>query len=247
MNIAGVGIGNGNPCRLVAELANGHNGDLDRCLRMIDAAKEAGADFVKLQLYTPEELVALRGGGPAPEPWESQGWKMRDLYKKAMTPAKWVPEIAKHCEDVGIPWFSSVFGEFSLAILEMFDCPAYKLASLDYGRRKLWRLVKKTGKPIIQSCPKFVAPKRDAFMLYCPPGYPQKPTGLAHPMKSYGGFSYHGVDPDMPALAAAFGARLIECHFHLADEPSELEASVSLDQYLFQIMVEKITAFGEWT
>jgi sialic acid synthase SpsE len=113
VNIAGVEIGSGHPCRFVAELSNNHNGDRDRCGRLIDAAKAAGADFVKFQCYTPDELVALRGDGPAPAPWNDR--TMRDLYTQAQTPLDWFPKIKAHCERVGIPWFSSVFGPTSLS------------------------------------------------------------------------------------------------------------------------------------
>lgn len=225
--IAGVTIGEGRT-RLVAEIGNGHNGDLDRCLRLVQAAHDAGADLVKFQAYTPAELVLLRGDGPAPDPWGSQGWTMASLYAKAQTPLKWFPRIATYCADHGIPWFSSVFGAGSLALLEALDCPAYKLAALDYGKRKLHAAVVATGKPVIRSCSHVNAPQACDVALWCPPGYPQEPVGLAGRFRRYDGFSYHGTDPVVPLLAAAHGARVLEVHVQLDDEPSELEPNVSL-------------------
>ena len=61
MNIAGVEIGGNNPCRFVAEISNNHNGSLDRAFRLIEAAKKSGADLIKWQCYTPDELVTLAG------------------------------------------------------------------------------------------------------------------------------------------------------------------------------------------
>ncbi len=215
-------------CRLVAEIGNAHNGDFDRCLRLVQAAHEAGADLVKFQAYSPAELVDLRGDGPAPEPWGSQGWTMETLYAKAQTPLKWFPRLATYCADAGIPWFSSVFGNGSLALLEALECPAYKLASLDYGKRQLLRAVRGTGKPLIQSYGHGKAPRTCEVPMFCVPGYPQAPSSFQGHFRALEGYSYHGTDPLVPLVAAALGAAVVECHVQLDDEPSELEANVSL-------------------
>src|SRR5690349_1830477 len=156
-------------CEIVAEMSNSHNGDRDRLGRMIDAAKLAGADAVKFQAYTPDELVALRGDGPAPEPWGSQGYTMRTLYEKAQTPLEWFPKIAAHCERIGMPWFSSVFGPDSLAALEAVGCPRYKISHFECLHADLRHLVAATGKPVIVSYP---TPGSDPGWVYCPGGYP---------------------------------------------------------------------------
>lgn len=226
MNISGVEY-TGRPI-VIAEISNNHNGNLENCLQLVMAAHDVGADIVKFQAYTPAELVQLRGNGPAPEPWGSQGWTLEALYGKAQTPLKWFPKLADFCRDHGIPWFSSVFGMGSLALLEVLDCPTYKLASLDYGKRNLARAVAATGKPVVGSCSHATAPRSYDVALWCPPGYPQAPASFQGRFKAYDGFSYHGTDPVVPLLAAAHGAKVIECHIQLDDEPSELEANVSL-------------------
>jgi N-acetylneuraminate synthase len=241
MNIAGVSIGEGQPCRVIAEVSNNHNGSLDRALRLLDEAKACGADFAKLQAYLPEELVALRGDGPAPEPWGGQGYTMRALYEKAATPLAWLPALFTHAKTIGLPLFSSVFGPRSLAALEAVDCPAYKLAALDFEANDLRWMVEETGKPIVRSCPHDIAPVCvGVLLLYAPPGYPQPQAKLRRITHGYQGYSYHGTDPHVPVLAAAAGARLIECHFMLNAEPSDLEANVSLGEYAFSFMVDTI-------
>ena len=257
MRIGSVEVGRGFPCRTVAEIGNAHNGDLGRALDLIAAAQKAGADFVKLQAYTPDELVVLRGNGPAPEPWGKQGWSMRDLYEKAQTPLDWLPALVGQCRVVGIPWFSSFFGLDSLYALEKVGCPAYKIAALDRKSVNLQHLAFSSGKPVLISTPddqypvvdRVVVPSEresDVAVLYCPPGYPQERPALSvvspnrWGMRRYEGFSYHGTDPRTPALAAALGASLVECHFQLDDEPSELEANVSLTASQFREMVELI-------
>lgn len=240
LEIGGVHIGHGHPCRTVAEISNNHNGSLETCKRLIRAARDAGADFVKFQAYTPDELVLLRGNGPPPPAWADKYETIRDLYTDAQTPLAWFTELREHCKEVGIPWFTSAFGLGSVTLTHALGCPVFKMASLDYGKRKLRDLVRSTGKPIIQSCPKGRAPKTDAFLLYCPPGYPQEDIVLRNIQHGYDGFSYHGTDPLIPALAVTQGAQLVECHFQLDDEPSKLEAGVSLTATQFAEMVSMI-------
>lgn len=222
------------PVRVVAEMSNAHNGSLERARRIIDAVKESGADFLKTQAFVPSELVALRGDGPAPDPWGSQGWSIRTLYEKAQTPHAWFPELVKHCNDIGLPWFSSVFGAKSLQLLEYLDCPAYKVAALDNSSELLFEKIGLTGKPVIFSerpisglgC-RWTNGKK-SLRLLCPEGYPQPEALLSRLRNWFDGFSYHGTDPSVPAYAVAAGARILEVHVQLDDEPSELEENVSL-------------------
>ena len=245
MKIANVEIGPDQPCRFVAELSNNHNGDRDRCGRLIDAAQAAGADVVKFQCYSPDELVALRGDGPAPEPWGSQGWSMRDLYAKARTPFDWFPKIRDHCERVGMPWFSSVFGEESLAVLQSVGCPAYKIARLDNQSDPLANLLLDGIPPILTSADWGEPFTCADLLLYCPPGYPALDVELPDRFgddQHFQGFSYHQTDPALAVEAARRGAYLIEMHLMLADEPSELESHVSLTEHQFAEMVAVVRA-----
>lgn len=238
LNIGGVAIGGENPCRFIAELSNNHNGSLDRAFWLIDAAKRSGADFIKFQAYTASELVKLRGDGPAPDPWGSQGWTMYELYKKAATPLGWFGELAAHCAEVEIPWFSSVFGLESLTEMESVGCPAYKMASLDRAATRLFNAIAKTRKPLIISRPDYPDFNADAT-LYCKPGYPQyRPVYPAS--EGFDGFSYHGTDIQPCIDAALEGASLVECHFQLDEEKSELESNISLTASQFKELVDTV-------
>lgn len=222
---------------LVAELSNAHNGVLRNAELLIWEALHAGADVVKFQAYTPDELVALRGDGPAPAPWGAQGWTMRRLYERARTPLEWFPRLVELCGMLDIPWFASVFGPDSLAAMQALDCPVYKLASLDAEAVGLSNLVCGAGMPVIRSWPGEVAPTTNDTWLYCPPGYPQAKGPVEHmEERGFGGFSYHGTDPMVPSKAVAFGAKIIEVHFQLDDPPSALEAHVSFTPEAFRAM-----------
>lgn len=236
MNIGTLELGEGKPAALVAELSNAHNGSLDRAIRLLDAAKASGASAAKLQAYTPDELIALRGDGKPPAPWSHM--TMRELYQKAMTPAEWFPGLFDHARKIGLPLFSSVFGLESLAMLESLDCPAYKCASLDFGfNTKLRSAIAKTGKPLIESTAFDVAPFSVSYPVYCPKGYPQERANLKNIKNGYFGYSYHGTNPAVPALSVAVGAKFVEVHFQLDAEPSELESAVSLNESGFRKMV----------
>ena len=212
---------------VVAEMSNSANGSLATAHGIIEACADAGVDWMKFQCYLPEELVKLRGGGAAPEPWDSEGWTMRDLYHKAQTPHEWFPTLIQKCEEVGLPWFSSVFVSDSLAWLEKLGCPVYKLASLDVGQDAFRREVIATGKPVIQSAAE-VAHIEGVSVLWCPPGYPQKEINiqdLRNAMVACDGFSYHGTSHVPPKNALKYGAKIVEVHVQLDDEPSALESN----------------------
>ncbi len=248
LTIEGVEIGGTNPCRFVAEISNNANGDLDRALRLIRAAKDAQADFVKFQAFDASELVALRGDGPAPEPWGSQGWTMRTLYEKAQTPRHWFPQLFDYAREIGIVPFSSVFGLESLVMLERCACPAYKIAALDNNNDGLEQAVMSRRKPVLVSRRE---PYRDKGLngygthsLYCPPNYPTDAKDVGLPtfrwMGGHLGLSSHCLDPLLPIAAVARGCKLIEMHMMLEAEPSELESNVSLTEHQFAQMIRDV-------
>jgi pseudaminic acid synthase len=249
LTIGSVAIGGNNPCRTIAEISCNHNGDFDRAIRLIDAAKTAGADFAKFQCYTPDELVTLRGDGPAPEPWGSQGWTMRALYEKAQTPHAWFPRLFQHARDIGIVPFSSVFGADSLDCLYGVRCPAFKIARLDNAQQSHFAAV--TLNPdipvLISRCgDEPWGTRLNTHYLWCPPGYPTRSDDVKLPERFHDaahiGLSSHCLDPRLPVAAVARGAKLLEYHFQLDDEPSELEADVSLCASEFAAMVADVRA-----
>lgn len=253
-NISGVEIGHNRPCRFAVEVSNAHNGDLARAHRLVDAAKATGSEFVKFQAYRPAELLELRGDGPAPEPWGSTGYTMRTLYERAQTPLEWLPELFQHARDIGIVPFSSVFGLESLLVLERCACPAYKIARLDNTNAPLRDAVLSRNKPMLVSAESRVMiggfNRDDVATLYCAPGYPTPYDKVRLPdfclwgSDKFGGqmigLSSHCLDPLLPIAAVSRGAKLVEMHMMLDDEPSELESEVSLTASAFRRMVDDV-------
>lgn len=241
IRIGDIDIGARHPCRFVAELSNSHNGSIARALKLIDAAKHAGADLVKFQAYTADELVALRGDGPAPAPWGAQGYTMRTLYERAATPLAWLPTLFQQAKVSGIPAFSSVFGLASLAALEAAGCPAYKVSHFEAGQGWLFDALRATGKPIISSHDRFPDEPCGDVTLYCPGGYPCAPADVdLDTLDYFDGLSSHCLAPELPVAAVSRGCAMIEMHFMLEAEPSALEANVSLNERQFAAMVRAV-------
>jgi pseudaminic acid synthase len=228
------------PCIVIAEIGNAHAQDFRRATRLLDAAKACNATWAKLQTYTPDELITLRGDGRAPAPWDNM--TMRDLYGIAQTPLEWLPALFGYAEAIGLPLFSSVFGEESLAALEAVNCPMYKIASFERDATALKVSVDGTGKPWMVSRPDY--PHAAVPSLYCPPNYPQDSIDLTQISKrQFDGFSYHGTDWRVPASSVEYGAQIVECHFQLDAEPNPLESNVSLGEKDFAHMVEAIRRY----
>ena len=230
VNIAGQEIGAGQPCFIVAEISGNHNGDFQRALNLIQAASWAGATAVKFQAFTMDEILALRGTGCAPSPWEDL--TLPQLYAKVITPAAWFPALFAEAIHRGLVPFSSVFGTDSLVMLERLHCPAYKIAKPDRDQLDLLRAVHATGKPVLVS-------GRD---VYCPGGYPCKheELRLAKLSLSWLGLSCHCPDPLVGPLAVAYGAHYLEVHLTLDDGIPTMDDCVNFTTSQFAEMVRLV-------
>ncbi len=118
-------------------------------MRVIEAAKEAGADAVKLQTYTPDtitmqseqEYFQVRGGTL----WD--GRTLYDLYGEAYTPWDWQPKLQQVAKDLGIDFFSSAFDGTAVDFLEKMSVPVHKVASCELVDIPLIQMMARTGKP----------------------------------------------------------------------------------------------------
>jgi len=130
-SIGGRTIGLGHPVYIVAELSANHNQKFDQAVRVIRAAKDAGADAVKIQTYT-ADTITLRSdkeyfkvaGGTL---WD--GRSLHDLYQEAFTPWEWQPKLKEIADGLGMHLFSSAFDDSAVDFLEKMNVPAHKVAS----------------------------------------------------------------------------------------------------------------------
>lgn len=153
LTIADHSIGPEWPVYIVAEMSANHHQEFEQAVQLLHVAKEAGADAVKLQTYTPDTLTIdcdneyFRIG-------EGTIWAGRtlyDLYGEAYTPWEWQPELKRVAEALGLTLFSTPFDASAVDFLEEMDVPAYKIASFEIVDLPLIRRVARTSKPILMS------------------------------------------------------------------------------------------------
>lgn len=256
-------IGPGYPTYIIAELSANHNQDFDQAVRLVEAAKEAGADAVKLQTYTPDTLTInchnpyfRIGAGTI---WE--GRNLYELYGEAYTPWEWQPKLMQAAQEVGIHLFSTPFDAIAVDFLEAMNVPAHKIASFEMVDLPLLRRVAATGKPIIMSTGmaslaeieesvQAIRAVGDAplALLKCTSAYPSPPEEInlrtiPHLAQAFGvpvGLSDHTLGIAVPTAAVAVGACIIEKHFTLSRATPGPDSAFSLEPHEFKAMVEAV-------
>lgn len=256
-------IGAGAPVYVIAELSANHNQDFEQAVRIIQAAKEAGADAVKLQTYTADTITIRSdrkefqiGGGTL---WD--GRVLHDLYGEAYTPWDWQPKLKKAADDLALHLFSSPFDDSAVDFLEKMDVPAYKLASFELVDIALIQKIARTGKPLIistgmatlEEINEALQAARQAgatqiALLKCTSAYPSLPDEmnlrtipeLARRFEVPVGLSDHTMGSEAPIAAVALGACIIEKHLTLARAEKGPDSDFSLEPSEFKAMVEAV-------
>lgn len=270
MKIGDFNLMNG-PVLMIAELSANHNGSIDTAIKTIQAAKQAGANAIKLQTYTSDTMTIdsskedfiIKG-----TIWE--GENLYDLYKKAYTPWEWHNTLFKIAKEEGLICFSSPFDKTAVDFLETFDVPAYKIASFEITDIPLINYVASKGKPVILSTG--IATEEDIelaiktcheqdnfdiALLKCTSSYPAPMDeanlcmikDLADRFDVISGLSDHTLGITAPVVAVTQGAKIIEKHFIIDRSIGGPDASFSLNEKEFTNMVSAVreteVAIGE--
>lgn len=264
INIAGRRIGAGEATYVIAELSANHQQDFDQAVKLIQAAKQAGADAVKLQTYTPDTITIQSSreyfrvsGGTL---WD--GKTLYDLYSEAFMPWKWQPKLKQIADDIGITIFSTPFDATAVDFLENeVGVPAYKIASFELVDLPLIRKVAATGKPIILSTGMATlaeideavqtaraAGAKEIALLRTNSAYPAPPEEMnlrtiPHMRDAFGvpvGLSDHTLGIAVPVAAVALGANIIEKHLTLSRSIPGPDSAFSLEPDEFKVMVEAV-------
>ncbi len=262
LEINGRKIGDGYPAYIIAEMSGNHAGSIERAKEIIRAAKDAGADCVKIQTYTPDtitidcnnEYFHIEDGT-----WE--GENLYSLYGKAYTPWEWHEELKKEAERVGIDFFSTPFDNTSVDFLEKLDFSFYKIASFEMIDLPLLQYVASKGKPIIMSTGMgsieeireaveaiYKTGNKQLALMKCSSAYPAKVEEMnlatIADMKAQFqlpvGLSDHSMGSLSAEVAVAIGASIIEKHFCLSREIENPDSSFSMTPEEFKQMVEAV-------
>lgn len=249
--IAGRPIGKQHAPYVIAEMSANHNGNIDTAFSIIEEAKKAGADALKIQTYTPDTITLnsdlpdfqIKGGL-----WS--GKTLYELYEWAHTPWEWHKPLFEHARKVGIPIFSSPFDTTAVDLLEDLNAPAYKIASFEAVDLPLIRYVAATGKPMIISTGMANAEEikeaidaareggcRELAILHCVSGYPAPAedynlrtiTDMVDRFNLVTGLSDHTLDNTTALASVVLGASIIEKHFTLDRNGGGPDDSFSLE------------------
>ena len=263
MKIGNYLINEDSPVFIIAELSANHNQNKQIALDTIKAAKEAGADAIKLQTYTPDTLTIDCNNEyfqiDKGTLWD--GKTLYELYQEAYTPWEWHKELFEAAENEGLICLSSPFDFSAVDLLESLNAPAYKIASFEIQDIPLIKYTASKGKPIILSTGIATAEDielalsacREAgneqiILLKCTSSYPA-PIELAN-MKTMEdmkdrfnviiGLSDHTMGNIVPIVSTSLGAKVIEKHFIIDKAIGGPDSAFSLDPTEFRSMVDAV-------
>jgi len=248
---------------IIAELSANHGGKIEIAKDTIKAAKEAGANAIKLQTYTADTLTLncdkedfiIKGGTL----WDNK--KLYDLYEEAFLPWEWHEELFNYAKELNIEIFSSPFDKTAIDFLEQFNLAAYKIASFEITDYELIRYAASKNRPMIIStgiatideiqdavdiCRK--QGNNDIILLKCTSAYPAPLEdanlitipNLAQTFNVISGFSDHTLGTTAPVVATTLGAKVIEKHFILDRSIGGPDSAFSLDKEEFEQMVKAV-------
>lgn len=255
-------IGQGQPAYIIAEMSGNHAGSLDRALEIVRAAKEAGADCIKIQTYTADTLTIdcdneyfhIDNGT-----WE--GENLYHLYEKAYTPWDWQPVLFEEAKRIGIDFFSTPFDNSSVDFLEDMGVEFYKIASFELVDIPLLKYVASKGKPIIMSTGMSTLEEiteaveaikstgnNQLALLRCASAYPaitdemnlRTMMDMSERFNLPTGLSDHSLGSVGAVTAVSLGANIIEKHFCISREIENPDSSFSMEKDEFAQMVKDI-------
>lgn len=256
-------ISKDSPTFIIAEMSANHLMDFERAVAIMRAAKDAGADAVKIQTYT-ADTITLDCDDPCFQITQGTIWDgttLHKLYQEAYTPWEWQPKLQSIAREMGLVFFSSPFDFSSVDFLEEMDVPAYKVASFEINDIPFIKKIAALGKPIIfstgiahmadielalQTCRE--AGNEDVILLKCASAYPtpyedinlRTIPSMAETFDCITGLSDHSMGHAVADAAVALGAKVVEKHLTLSRADGGADGSFSMEPAEFKEMVDNI-------
>jgi len=242
IQLGDITVGPNHPPYIIAEIGANHNGNMQTCKEMIDAAIRAGCHCVKFQSWSTESIVSYQefdrntDYGDDPINQVRHFGTLKEMVEEYQFTPEQHHEIMQYCKDVGIHFASSAFSEAEVDLLVGLDVPFIKIASMDVNYDRLLKYVAKCGKPVVISTgmantaeihralkllEDHGAGKDKVVLLHCRSTYPPKDPDndllnipMMREMFGYStGYSDHTLTSTAPIVASAYGATVIEKHF----------------------------------
>lgn len=263
IDISGFKINRNSSTFIIAELSANHGNDIDIAKKTIKAAKDAGANAIKTQTFTPDTITIdcetdyfkVKGGTI----WD--GKTLYELYSEGYMPWEWHKELMEYANELGIIFFSTPFDKTSVDFLEDLNVPAYKIASYEIVDIPLIEYAASKGKPMIlstgiatlseieeavEACRRMN--NENIILLKCTSSYPAKTEdanlktipNMKETFDVEVGLSDHTLGITVPVVSIALGAKVIEKHFILDKSIGGSDASFSLEPEEFKHMVSAI-------
>lgn len=256
-------IGEESPVFVIAEMSANHGMDFDRAVAIMQAAKDAGADAIKIQTYTPD-TITLNCDDPCFQITQGTIWDgttLHKLYETAYTPWEWQPKLKRIAEEMGLIFFSSPFDLTSVDFLADMNVPAYKVASFEINDIPFIRKIAGKGKPIImstgiaylsdielalQTCRE--EGNENVILLKCSSAYPapyedinlRTIPSMKETFNCVVGLSDHTLGTAVAQAGVAVGAKVIEKHLTLRRSDGGPDAAFSMEPQEFKEMVDNI-------
>lgn len=256
-------ISEDSPTFIIAEMSANHLMDYDRAVAVMKAAKDAGADAVKIQTYT-ADTITLDCDDPCFQITQGTIWDgttLHKLYQTAYTPWEWQPKLQEEAHKMGLEFFSSPFDFSAVDFLEEMNVPAYKIASFEINDIPLIRKIARLKKPMIfatgvarladielalDTCKE--EGNEDVILLKCTSSYPapyedinlKTIPSMAQTFDCLAGLSDHSMGHAVADAAVALGAKVVEKHLTLRRADGGADAAFSMEPEEFALMAENI-------
>jgi sialic acid synthase SpsE len=256
-------IAQGRPSYIIAEIGANFDGDIEKAKRLIDAAKECGADCAKFQSFKAEKIVSENGFRSMKLKGVHGSWgrPVHEVFRDAEFPRKWHKEISEYCKKIEIHFSTSPYDYEAVEICMELDVPYIKIGSGDITWLDMIEYIALKGKPIIMATGDATMSEIDealriiedtgnnqVILLQCITNYPSKiESANINVLKTYQtafnvltGYSDHSPGPVVALGATALGGVLIEKHFTLNKADKGPDHPHSMDKNEFKVMVDYI-------
>ena len=252
---------------IVAEISGNHGNKVENIELLMHKIKNAGVDFVKLQTYAPQRITLnSQNNSFVVKSGLWAGKSLFELYSQGETPISWLPQLFSLAKDLNVTLFSSPFSPEDVQILEEFDCPIYKVASLEITYTQLLKAIAITGKPVIMSTGGATLEEiqyaietltahgtTSLVLLKCSPTYPAQLQDLnlstipflREKFQVPVGFSDHTEGSIAASIATGLGSVLIEKHVKLDEDVDSVDSQFALEVSKLSDFVEQINAAWE--